>query len=347
MAPQAKGFPILSDLRAEGVSPGTLPLRVIDWERPENRDFKADVIHAATEGQAELDLLLKRAAENFEFDLEDLECQRVEEASQNPGLEAIIDQVLANSPSTFLSEAGRRAFLPPISEKPHNGDPPVAGDSGICRGTHVQITAADNGSDVSLDAAANNGKASDELFAAAGDGKKAIGEVPVAADRNSASGIDASVNPSPDLVNDAEIDVFVASTAETSKILYSDIASVYVVDVEKAAIASEVDNNATPAINSPSANNVYPATASTADYQTTGDPSTGDVDAATTGEAKNVERHGLQQKSITSNDPTGVEKPGSNTVAAQKKNRQQEYYKRSQIELYPEHPKRRLQILPR
>lgn len=71
-----KGFPILSDLQAQGVSPETLPLiwlRIVDWERLENRDFKSLVIEAATMGQAVLDSLLKQGAEKDGFDLDDLE----------------------------------------------------------------------------------------------------------------------------------------------------------------------------------------------------------------------------------------------------------------------------------
>lgn len=307
-----KGFPILAELQAQGVSLGILALiwlRILDWEDPRNRDFKAEVLEAASKGQVELDLLLKRTTEHSEFDLEDLEGQRLEEASlvgpqTKPDFETRIDEVLANSPSSFLSETGRRA-LPPISEKPHTWDSPVAGDFGICRGTHATGTealtptvAVDNASVIPFGAAVGNTEASDEFSVVANGSNKAIGIVPVAADRMLASRL---VDFVPDLHNAAMINTSIASVTKTSKRLPSDFAPENAVDIEEVATAipatidaenvvenavdlenaaSDVDNIASVTTAVPGADFVNPANAITADYRAIRDPSGGSALAA-------------------------------------------------------------------
>lgn len=223
-----KGFPILSDLQAKGVLPKFFPLiwlRIVDWERPENRIFKAEAIDAAAKGQTELDLFLKIAADNFGFDMKDLERQRLEEASliisqTKPDLEMKIDEVLANSPSTFLSEVGRRAYLPPISEDPHTGDSPIASESGTCKKTRAtspdaSIETVDYASDVLLDAVVGKVAAFVELFAAVDDSKKVVDKGSVATVRKSANKPDDSAHQ----LNPHQ--AALASVIEASKGLYS------------------------------------------------------------------------------------------------------------------------------
>lgn len=198
-----KGFPILSDLQAKGVSPGILPLiwlRILDFEHPKNWGFRADVLKAATKGHTELDLLLKRTADKLGFDLEDLEQQRLEEASSNGSqtkldLGATFTEVFANSPSTFLSEAGRRALLYPSPKKAQ----PDAVDFAL-------------NFDVLIDAVVGNAKASNKLSTAANDSDEVVGEVPDAASKMAP--LDSTLVPmaTPDRANTTCTDVVLPTT---------------------------------------------------------------------------------------------------------------------------------------